>query len=162
MMMTAMTSLISKMGLHHLVSGYPDQHLPQRWIGRTAANDRALLRWPPRSPDLTPCDFFLWGTLRTRSVPPLPRDLPELRRRIVAAILRIDREILRRVWAEMDYRLDFCRVTKGGHRAFIYEVCKTNLENVSFCRYVACYHPLIASCRLPAPVRKTDMWTEPT
>ena len=20
-----------------------------------------LLLWPPRSPDLTPCDFFLWG-----------------------------------------------------------------------------------------------------
>jgi len=24
-----------------------------------------LLLWPPRSPDLTPCDVFLWGTLKT-------------------------------------------------------------------------------------------------
>jgi hypothetical protein len=47
-------------------------------------------------------------------VPPLPRDLPELRRRIIAVISRIDREMLWRVWAEMDYRLDVCRVTKGG------------------------------------------------
>jgi hypothetical protein len=22
--------------------------------------------WPPRSPDLTPLDFFLWGTLKER------------------------------------------------------------------------------------------------
>jgi hypothetical protein len=31
------------------------------------------------------------------------------------AISTINREMLRRVWAEMDYRLDVCRVTKGGH-----------------------------------------------
>jgi hypothetical protein len=41
----------------------------------------------------------------------------------------------RRVWAEMDYRLDVCRVTKGEHRAF--EVCKINLGGFSFYRYVA-------------------------
>jgi hypothetical protein len=46
---------------HHLVRGYLNQHLPQRWIGRTADNDQALLRWPPRSPNLTPCDFFIMG-----------------------------------------------------------------------------------------------------
>ena len=22
--------------------------------------------WPPRSPDLTPCDFFLWGYLKSK------------------------------------------------------------------------------------------------
>jgi hypothetical protein len=37
---------------HHLVL---NQYLPQRWI---VANDQALLRWPSRSPDLTPCHFF--------------------------------------------------------------------------------------------------------
>ena len=24
------------------------------------------INWPPRSPDLTPCDFFLWGYLKSR------------------------------------------------------------------------------------------------
>jgi hypothetical protein len=28
---------------------------------------------------------------------------------------RFDSDMLQRVWAEMDYRLDVCRVTKGGH-----------------------------------------------
>ena len=34
--------------------------LPNRWVGTGADTDRNI-KWPPRSPDLTPCDFFLWG-----------------------------------------------------------------------------------------------------
>ena len=30
---------------------------------KLVAADQALLRWPPRSPDHTPCNFFLWGYL---------------------------------------------------------------------------------------------------
>jgi len=49
---------------HHFIRGYLSQHLPQRWVGRTAAEDQALLRWTPRSPDLTPCDFSSGNLLR--------------------------------------------------------------------------------------------------
>ena len=42
------------------VRGYLNRNFPQRWIGRTGKED-ALMRWPPRSPDLTPCDFFFRG-----------------------------------------------------------------------------------------------------
>ena len=42
------------------VRGYLNRNLPQRWIGRTGKED-ALMRWPPRSPDLSPCKFFFWG-----------------------------------------------------------------------------------------------------
>jgi hypothetical protein len=45
----------------------------------------------------------------------LPRDLPQLRRRIVEAVAAIDSQMLQRVWQELDYRTDICRVTKGGH-----------------------------------------------
>lgn len=31
----------------------------QRWMGRNGPR-----RWPPRSPDLTPLDFFLWGFIK--------------------------------------------------------------------------------------------------
>jgi len=43
---------------HQPVCGCLSQHLPQRWVGRTNAEDRALLRWPTRSPDLTPCGML--------------------------------------------------------------------------------------------------------
>jgi hypothetical protein len=45
----------------------------------------------------------------------LPRDLPQLRQRIVEAFAAIDRRMLQRVWQEFDYRIDIRRVTKGGH-----------------------------------------------
>jgi hypothetical protein len=45
----------------------------------------------------------------------MPRDLPQLRQRIVEAVADIDRQMLQRVWQELDYRIEICRVTNGGH-----------------------------------------------
>jgi hypothetical protein len=46
----------------------------------------------------------------------MPRDLPQLRRRILEAVAAIDRQMLQRVWQELDYnRIDICRVTEVGH-----------------------------------------------
>ena len=84
--------------------------------GRTGQEDEALMRWPPRSRDLAPCDFFLWGFVKdTVFVPPLPADLQDLRNPITAAVALVDRDMLTRVWNKMDYRIDVCRITKGGH-----------------------------------------------
>jgi hypothetical protein len=33
----------------------------------------------------------------------------------VEAIAAIDRQMLQRVWQKLDYRIDICRVNKGGH-----------------------------------------------
>ncbi|KAJ8962740.1 hypothetical protein NQ318_001138, partial [Aromia moschata] len=41
----------------------PDLFDESRWIGR--GND-APISWPPRSPDLNPCDFFIWGDLKQK------------------------------------------------------------------------------------------------
>jgi len=101
---------------HFDVRAHVTANLPGRWIGRASHNDSPLLPWPPRSPDLTPCDFFLWGYIKDRVyVPSMPRDLPQLRQRIVEAVAAIDRQMLQRVWQEPDYRIDICRVTKCGH-----------------------------------------------
>jgi hypothetical protein len=45
----------------------------------------------------------------------MPRDLPQLRQRIVEAVAAINHRMLQHVWQELDYRNDICRVTKGGH-----------------------------------------------
>ena len=34
--------------------------------------------WAPRSPDLTPCDFFLWGYLKSKVYKSPPIDLNDL------------------------------------------------------------------------------------
>ena len=77
--------------------------LPGRLIRRASHNDSPLLPWPPRSPDLTPCDFCLWGYIKDRVyVPPMQSDLPQLRQRIVEAVAAIDRQMLQRGWQELD------------------------------------------------------------
>ena len=48
-------------------------------------------------------------------VPPLPVSLNELKQRIATADASVDKDMLRSVWAELDYRIDICRVTKGSH-----------------------------------------------
>ena len=46
------------------VRDYLNQLFPDRWIGH-----RGPLEWATRSPDLTPCNFFLWGSLRVKFTP---------------------------------------------------------------------------------------------
>ena len=38
-----------------------------------------------------------------------------LRNRITAAVALVDGDMLTRVWNEMDYHIDVCRITKGGY-----------------------------------------------
>ena len=77
---------------------------------------KILLAWPPRSPDATPCDFFLWGYVKDQVyVPPLPANIPELKVRIRTAIETIIADMLQTVWNELDYRVDVCSITKGAH-----------------------------------------------
>ncbi|GFX52081.1 uncharacterized protein TNCV_4654101 [Trichonephila clavipes] len=59
-------------------------------IFRKGSHDKACFTWPPRLPDLSPCDFYLWGFIKDCVyVLPLPADLPDERHRIGAAISRI-------------------------------------------------------------------------
>ncbi|GFX98398.1 uncharacterized protein TNCV_4001671 [Trichonephila clavipes] len=37
--------------------------VPNQWIGLKEPPDKTCIAWPPRSPDLTPCDFYLWGLI---------------------------------------------------------------------------------------------------
>jgi hypothetical protein len=61
------------------VREYLNTRFPGRWIGRSAP-----IAWPPRSPDLTPLDIFLWGFIKDRVfVAPLPAaNVAQLRMRI--------------------------------------------------------------------------------
>jgi len=48
-------------------------------------------------------------------VPPLPCDLADLKARIIAAVKHIDAPMLKRVWQELEYRIEVCRVTRDAH-----------------------------------------------
>jgi hypothetical protein len=42
-------------------------------------------------------------------------DIDDLKRRITEAVAAVTCDLLRRVWEELDYRFDICRVTRGAH-----------------------------------------------
>ena len=69
----------------------------------------------PGEPPMGPSQN-LWGFVKdTVFVPPVPANLQELRDRITATVALIDRDMLTRVWNELDYRLNVCRISQGGH-----------------------------------------------
>lgn len=91
------------------IHAYLNEELPYRWIGHTTVSDIPLITWPPIFPDLTPCNFFLWGYVKdTVYAPPIPKTLQELKEYIWAALGTIDSGILQNVWNKVDYRLDVC------------------------------------------------------
>jgi hypothetical protein len=53
-------------------------------IGSKIFKDRIISRniWPPRSPDLTPADFFLWGLLKSKLYKNTPHTIEQLKEAI--------------------------------------------------------------------------------
>ena len=98
------------------VSAYLNDELENRWVGRAAAADDALLLWPPRSPDLTPLDYFLWGFVKGKVYcPPLANSTEELKERIRLAVTLVTPQVLKKVWGNMARRLQKTIDVKGRH-----------------------------------------------
>ena len=73
------------------------------------------MEWPPRSPDLTPLDFWLWGDVKAKvySQGP-PGTLLELRRRIEGAFRAIRRtRVTQRAVQNMRDRAFECIAKQG-------------------------------------------------
>ena len=73
------------------------------------------LPWPPRSPDLSMCDFYLWGFLKSRVYAAKPRTLEELKTAIRENIQEIGEETLVKVEANFRNRLQICACENGHH-----------------------------------------------
>ncbi|GBN10839.1 hypothetical protein AVEN_142869-1 [Araneus ventricosus] len=69
--------------------------------------------WPPRSPDLTLMDFFLWGYLKQQVYATPPPTLQDLQRRIMDAYANVTPTMLHRVQREVQARAQMCIVADG-------------------------------------------------
>ncbi|GBL90808.1 hypothetical protein AVEN_215545-1 [Araneus ventricosus] len=87
-----------------------DTTFPKRWIGRAA-----VMAWPPRSPDITPLDFYLRGYVKQHVYSERINDINHLKQRITDVIHSVAPDVLTHVWEELDYQLDVCRATNGAH-----------------------------------------------
>ena len=92
------------------------ERLAELFGDRVIALNRPV-EWPPRSPDLTPLDFFLWGHLKSKVHTTPPRDLDDLQQRVTAevAVVRQDAAMIRRAVYDMRRRAEVCVQRDGGH-----------------------------------------------
>ena len=95
---------------HRDVRAYLDDTLPGRWIGR-----RGAIEYPPRSPDLTPLDFYLWGILKDEVYRQKPATLNALRETIEASCAAITPDTLTAVVRSAVRRHRRCLAADGGH-----------------------------------------------
>lgn len=94
------------------VRQFLDETYGRQWIGRGGP-----VSWPPRSPDLNPIDFYVWGHLKTL-VYERPIDTrDDLLRRIIDACetIRNTYGIFERVRQSMTRRVDACIRENGRH-----------------------------------------------
>ena len=85
-----------------------NEKFPGKWIGR-----RGPIEWAPRSPDLTPLDFFLWGYLKQKVYKTPIKDLAELRLKITEHCQLIEPETLKSVFLNIEKRL-YLMIENGG------------------------------------------------
>jgi len=94
---------------HRAVREYLDQEYPQRWIGRGG-----FVAWPPRSCDLTPLDFFLWGYLKDKVYATKPTTREDMIIRIRDACQTVTPGMLYHVRQNIIKRINIC-IEQGGH-----------------------------------------------
>ena len=71
--------------------------------------------WPPNSPDLNPCDFFLWGHIKDRVYRTAPKTLEDLKLAIRREVTAIQSQVLESVIRNFETRLHHLVVGGGEH-----------------------------------------------
>jgi len=84
-------------------------------FGNNIISRRATLAWPPRSPDLTAPDYFLWGYLKERVYTNKPETLEDLKENIRREIHAINPATLRSVMNNALVRARACIAVEGRH-----------------------------------------------
>lgn len=71
--------------------------------------------WPPHSPDINPCDFFLWGFLKEKVYHRKPENAVQLRAIVVDLCRAISEDLCRRVITNARARFQEVVRQNGGH-----------------------------------------------
>uniref|UniRef100_A0A914UJ68 Transposase n=1 Tax=Plectus sambesii TaxID=2011161 RepID=A0A914UJ68_9BILA len=93
------------------VRDWPNENFGGRWMGHGSPT----MPWSSRSPDLTPCDFFLWGFIKSKVYTINLRDIPELKDRIRNAFGQVTDKMRQKTLLEYRKRLKRVLKNEGGH-----------------------------------------------
>ncbi|XP_054283494.1 uncharacterized protein LOC129000557 [Macrosteles quadrilineatus] len=84
-------------------------------FGERIISFRRSVNWPPRSCDIAPTDFFLWGYVKSQIYADEPQTLNDLEANIPRVIGGIQPQLLERVFKNWTSRLGFLRERNGAH-----------------------------------------------
>jgi len=88
----------------------------QTWLtGKFCDKFLPKLKWPPRSSDLNPFDYFLWGYLKGRVYSPLLKTLDDLKSNIDREIKNIYKKTLKTIFENFEKRCNLVISAEGGH-----------------------------------------------
>ncbi|GFS50156.1 uncharacterized protein TNCV_2831 [Trichonephila clavipes] len=73
------------------------------------------VNWPPKSCDLTPLDYFLWGYVKSLVYADKPQTLDHLEENIRRVIADIRPQMLEKVIENWTSRLDYIRASRCSH-----------------------------------------------
>lgn len=93
-----------------LVQHTLNEKFENKWIGRYGP-----IRWPARSPDLTPLDYFVWGHIKEHVYKERINTRPELQNKIIEAIATISPEMIQNALNSLLRRARLCIECDGGH-----------------------------------------------
>ena len=84
---------------------------------QSSFGDRVISKglWPPRSPDLTPPDCFLWGYLKATVYQNKPRTVDALKANLTEEIQAVTADVLARTFQNMARRVQSCLDANGDH-----------------------------------------------
>lgn len=94
------------------------EKFPDRVISRRGDHN-----WPPRSCDLTPLDFFLWGHVKDKVYANAPQSIQDLKDGIREVIEDIQPQMCELVMENFMKRIWCCKRSHGGHLADIVFKC---------------------------------------
>ena len=73
------------------------------------------VNWPPRSCDITPLDYFLWGYVKSKVFVDKPATIQDLEANITRVIRQIPVAMLESVIENWTFRMDHVRRSRGQH-----------------------------------------------
>ena len=82
----------------------------EKWIGRGGP-----VAWPPRSPDLTSTDYFLWGFVKEGVMAVAPTMPDDMKERIRRACTENTLQMLAEVRRSFHQRINKCLQVEGHH-----------------------------------------------